>query len=106
MSITKDQIQSMRTILLFFFGVMILASCEKVSKGEARMLRNCTGTYLKTGAKEYKVCNLERTDPVADDATVKVKFKKIGTCKGTASRRSACEMAYPYESWVEVLKIE
>jgi hypothetical protein len=88
-------------ILLFTF-----CACTKESGKTAIVVKDCSGTYLRVDGKDYHVCNLEKTDPFADSATVTVVFKSIAECNGSAKDAVICFMLHENEGWIEVEEIK
>lgn len=94
------------TIVTILAGCLLTTSCKKDRNIEANILIDCTGTYLRINKKDYKVCNLEMTNKYTQGETVKVTFKKIVNCSGSANLQSVCELYHPFESWTEIVKID
>jgi hypothetical protein len=60
-------------ILLFLFA---LFSCKKKRNRSFTVIKDCTGTYLRFGEKDYHVCNLEKLSSYTDGTKVTTTFKK------------------------------
>lgn len=88
---------------VFLFGI---GGCKKDGFTTATVVRDCTGTYLRWEEKDYHVCNLEKVEPFAHGTKVRVLFKSIHECKGSAVGVPVCEMYHPSEGWIEVIKIQ
>ena len=92
--------------VVFLFLLLTLFSCKKENHQNVQVIRNCTGTYLRWDGKDYHVCNLEKVAGFADDASIRATFKKIKTCNGSAMDQFVCDMLYPNEGFIEVIKAE
>jgi hypothetical protein len=97
----KNALYITTAILLF-----TLYACTAGTGITAIVVKDCSGTYLRVDGKDYHVCNLEKTDPFADGATVSVAFKKIPECNGSAKDAVICFMLHENEGWIEVEKIK
>jgi hypothetical protein len=90
-------------LVTLFFS---LVSCKKERNASAVVLRNCTGTYLQSESKNYRVCNIEKLSPYADGDKVTATFKKTKDCNGSAKDQIVCAMVFEFESWIDVEKIK
>ena len=86
-------------------AIAMLSACKKRNK-EVRVVRDCTGTYLRFNEKDYQVCNLEKVASYSNGANVTATFKKIEECNGSANDVIVCAMYHPNEGWIEVESIE
>jgi len=93
----------MKTLYLFLLSLTLLVACNKVNDQAVVLERNCTGTYLQFNDKNYKVCNTDKTAPYEDGQTLTASFRKISDCPSDSG--FICQMAFPYESWIEVKSI-
>ena len=92
---------------LFFAAILctVAASCSHKAPGDTMtIVRDCTGSYLRFEGKDYHVCNLSSTNPFADGANVKARFKRIPVCHETDAQ-GICLMAHENEGWIEVVSI-
>jgi hypothetical protein len=92
-------------IIMFSF-LLALFSCKKERNKSMIVVKDCTGTYLRFGEKDYHICNLEKISSYADGTKVIATFKKIKECKGSANEVVVCNMLHKNEGWVEVLEIK
>jgi hypothetical protein len=67
-------------ILLLSFALAFSSSCKKVECHPATVLRDCTGTYLKIGAKEYFVCNPGKIASYSENSIINVDYKLSEGC--------------------------
>ena len=81
-------------------------SCKKERNIEATLITDCTGTYLRINSKDYKVCNLEKTENFTHGQTVEVTFKKLDDCNGSGNLQSVCHLYHQFDSWAEIIKIK
>ena len=81
-------------------------SCKKERNIEATIITDCTGTYLRINSKDYKVCNLEKTENYTYGQTVEVTFKKLDECDGSGNFTTTCFLNHPFEAWAQVIKIK
>lgn len=95
----------MKKLLLVVFVLPIIISCTKEYK-TAKVVRDCTGTYLQITGKDYHVCNIEKTNSYKDDETVKATFSSVSECKGSAADQAVCLMYHENEGWIEVKSIK
>jgi hypothetical protein len=81
-------------------------SCKKERNIEATIITDCTGTYLRINSKDYKVCNLEKTENFTHGQTIEVTFKKLEDCNGSGNLQSVCYLYHQFDSWAEIIKIK
>lgn len=92
--------------LLMVFLMTINLSCKKGTSVKMTVVRDCTGTYLRKGGKDYHVCNLEKVTLFNDGQDVIVNYKKLKKCNGSGNDMIVCLMFHENEGWVEVTEIE
>ncbi len=100
-----------RKIITLTIGTLLAicfltSSCKKERNIEATIFIDCTGTYLRINKKDYKVCNLEKTENYTHGQTVEVIFKKMHDCDGSGNLPSVCELYHQFVSWAEIVKIK
>ncbi len=95
----------MKKLLFVAFILSMITACTKEYKN-AKVVRDCTGTYLQISSKDYHVCNIEKTNSYKDDETVKATFSSVGECKGSAANQAVCLMYHENEGWIEVKSIK
>jgi hypothetical protein len=70
------------------------------------VIKDCTGTYLTVGGKDFQVCNLEKTASFAHNTSATATFSKIVLCKGAANNAISCKMLHANEGWIEIQTIQ
>ena len=103
----------MKRIQLAITCILIIGlSCKKRENVEgildtkAKIIRDCVGTYIETeGAKLYQVCNIDKTNSFANQATVSIKYVKITACGGGFKEMSCYKMPMPDNGIIEVVSI-
>ncbi len=88
------------------FMVLPVFSCTKELNTTATVIIDCTGTYLRWGGKDYKVCNLETVSSFPNGAKVTASVKKIEECTGSGKFPIICYLHHEYDSWIDVEKIK
>jgi hypothetical protein len=91
--------------ILIIFIILVTSACKKENKS-VTLIRDCTGTYLRFNDKDYKVCNLEKVEMIADDEIVTATFIKINKCNGSANGIPVCKLLHANEGWIEIVKIK
>ncbi len=92
--------------LFYSFTILIMgifASCEKNNFKSAKLLRDCTGTYLRINAKDYFVCNPKKVSSFADQSEIKVAFTLKSHCTDGLFH---CEMLRPFDGYLTVDKVK
>ncbi len=71
------------------------------------VVRDCTGTYLRFGEKDYPVCNDEILKDKATWTSVRVRYKEVGDGKCAGKGKYVCAMLHPFPigEWIEVIRI-
>ncbi|MEO7049078.1 MAG: hypothetical protein ABI091_27485 [Ferruginibacter sp.] len=82
--------------------VQTLFSCKKDLTTNGIIIKDCTGTYLRLNEKDYKVCNLEKVSSFQSDTNVRVTFKQLKNCEGTANSTPICYLLHQYVAWIEI----
>lgn len=89
-------------VILILFLTCIVVSCKKNDCKTVKLVKDCTGTYLNIDGKDYQVCNVEKTAKFEDGAEVKVKYRKLSECSGSANDMIVCMMNHANEGWIEI----
>lgn len=97
--------KSVWSILLMGIFLFNLSACKVVKSEEMTVVRDCTGTYLRSNGKDYHVCNLEEAAPFEAGAKVTVSFQKTEKCT-TADSLIVCMMYHENEGWIKVRSIK
>jgi hypothetical protein len=100
-----------KTIITLTIGSLLIVcsltiSCKKERNIEATIITDCTGTYLRINRKDYKVCNLEKTENINHGQAVEVTFKKIDECNASGNFPTTCYLNHPFEAWAQIIKIK
>ena len=85
------------------FVLIFAVSCSKTSITNVEVEINCTGTYLVVNSEFYLVCNPDVFVDVEDGERVNAKFITVENCE--AQNLIICQMAFPVDETIEVLKI-
>jgi hypothetical protein len=91
--------------VLFFTICTAIACCKKTTNKPVKIVRDCTGTYLRYNNEDYHICNTEKTDAFANGLLVTASFTRIDACTGTAQNAIVCEMLHPSVDWITVSDI-
>lgn len=89
------------SIIIIF--LTIVSSCGKEKVTNAEVFRNCTGTYLLIDNKNYNVCNYKILNQIEDYTLLNVKCRNIDYCE---NHRVMCDMVFPFESYVEIVRFK
>ena len=81
-------------------------SCKKDVTKNATVVKDCTGTYMRSNGKDYKVCNIEKVASFQNGTTVSVSFKELKDCEGSGKIVPTCYMLHEFESWIEIENIQ
>jgi len=84
---------------------LVICSCQKAKNKSVILVQDCTGTYLRLDSKDFKVCNLEKTEGFTNGTSVIASYRKIKDCNGSAKNVTTCKMYHKNEGWIEVQKI-
>lgn len=82
-------------------GLLTFTACTKIKNQPMRIVKDCSGTYLRFDNKDYKVCNTGKTENYADGSKVTASFKKVNNCDGEGDR-IICQLYHANEGWIEV----
>lgn len=108
----------MKLSMLFcgFIAIILLISCEKadllVPQGQgqeqitnsenARVIKNCLGSFLEIDDKYYLVCNENSLQNYPHESQVEVTLNSRASCDFSGD----CYMGMEYEDSVEILTIQ
>ena len=90
-----------RLLKVLIIGSVLFSSCKKDSDLEAKVIRDCTGTYLEIDGHDYYVCSYEEVSDFADNSSVFVKYFSVEEC----GQVGACLLYHPKAGNVEVIEI-
>ena len=91
-------------VLLFITG---LGGCVAPAHTErVTVVKDCTGVYIRSNEKDFKVCNYEILNPYSDGSVLKVNYNGLESCPATTDSVATCLMLHPTEGKVHVNKVE
>jgi hypothetical protein len=85
-------------------ALFTLTACKKESGKKMTVVKDCTGSYLRSDGKDYHICNVGKIEAFADGATVTASYKKVTDCK-EQSDKIVCMMYHANEGWIEIVAI-
>ena len=87
--------------------VCMSSSCAstKIKQESVKLVRDCTGTYLRFNEKDYKVCNLNKVSDYSDGQMVTASFRKSDQCTDKSQPDMVCMMYHENEGWIQVTDI-
>lgn len=97
--------KSVWSMVMVGFFLFSLSACKVVKSEEMTVVRDCTGTYLRSEGKDYHVCNLEKAAAFSDGSKVTVSFQKTEKCSA-ADSLIVCMMYHENEGWIKVRSIK
>jgi hypothetical protein len=118
---------TMKIFILLFVSVLLFANCEKFKienpddttnttnttnpemKENVRkvtFVRDCTGSYIRMDAKDYKICNYQDVQNFESGDVLKVSYDSIGKCENSNPEQLTCKMAHLFEHNVHINKSE
>lgn len=99
----------------------LLAACDCLPKDEPEpqsvsvgcgaerpvtLFRNCTGSYLRIDGKDWRICNYQAVNGIADNAVLSVHYERVeanaAACKDD---QVVCAMYHPHEGLVEIKEV-
>ena len=92
----------MKNLLVGIFAITILGSCGKF-RGNATIVRDCTGTYLRMDNRDYLICNPSMAESYENGSSVTVKYQTDDECNLTGA---ACYMYHESHGNVKIISIE
>lgn len=89
------------------FAVMSLSlfSCTKTKNTQAMIYKDCSGSYIRMGAKDYRVCNFKTIAGYKTGDVVNVSFRKVKDCESRDWEPIICELHHPYESNIYLTEV-
>ena len=92
-----------------FFGIFLLPvalglpSCSKVNTQSMKVIRDCTGTYLRADGQDFRVCNTSALGNFDDNEVIHVTVEKVEHCDPPAE--AICLMAHEHRGLVKVREV-
>lgn len=77
-------------------------SCKELDTQKAKVIRDCTGTYVRIADVDYLVCNTSALTDYADNECVEVSTAGVADC-AEQKDKIICAMAHEYAGIVEVI---
>lgn len=74
----KPQIMT-KNLVTCIFSILILSSCGKFS-GNATVIRDCTGEYLRIDNRDYLICNPSKVNEYENGSSIEVKYDMLDEC--------------------------
>ena len=69
------------------------------------VLKDCSGTYLRTDGKDFHVCNQEKLSSFSSGTNVTATFKTLQNCKAL-EEKFVCMLYHQNEGWIEVCNLK
>jgi hypothetical protein len=85
--------------------LLTVLSCKKETYKSMTVIKDCTGTYLRTEGKDFKVCNLEKLSSISEGSQVTATFKKIENCPSLEDK-FVCLMYHENEGWIKIVDLK
>ncbi len=92
--------------LASLFIIFIVSHFGEAQTGfrKAKIIRNCTGTYLRMAGSNYLVCNAALLNEWEDNKNVKVQTRNLTTC--APPEGEICALYVDYKAIVEITQIK
>ena len=84
--------------------ILLISACGKITRN-GKIVRDCTGTYLKLNNKDYLICNPAIASSFADGSQVQVKFQHVSDCPNDPNQ-VMCELYHHRYGFVQITKIK
>ncbi|MCK5814900.1 MAG: hypothetical protein KAH07_03050 [Flavobacteriaceae bacterium] len=91
------------TYLLVSGEASWLLKVQETYTAEVKIVRNCTGTYVRFEEHDYKVCNNEMLASFKNNEKASLTFKDSYPCK-LPKETAICAMYHPFMSTVSIIK--
>lgn len=114
----------MKIFILLFVTVFLFVNCEKFkienpddttnttntevkdNVKKVTFFRDCTGSYIRLDAKDYKICNYQDVKKYETGDVLMVSYDSIGNCENINPEQLTCKMAHMFEYNVHINKSE
>jgi hypothetical protein len=80
------------------------SSFTSARKKQATIVRDCSGTYIRSGKTDYLVCNKEILQDIPDGSAVSVSFKKTTACPPTDEM--VCLLYHEHAGVITISKVQ
>lgn len=95
----------LKDLVLLFVICLISHFGEAQSRsGKAKVIRNCTGTYLQFRKNNYRVCNSGAISGFEDNEKIRVKVREMPFCPEIPGE--ICALYFEHKGAIEITKIK
>lgn len=91
-------------VLLFVICLSSHFGEAQSRSGKAKVIRNCTGTYLQFRKSHYLVCNSGAISGFEDNEKIRVRVRKMPFCPEISGE--ICALYFENKGAVEITKIK
>jgi hypothetical protein len=82
-------------------------STNATTTTEVKVVKDCTGTYIRYHEKDYQVCNFEKLQDIEDGKLITVELYRMEACDNPAfNDLIVCMMVHENEGWVNIVSIK
>ena len=81
--------------------ILLLTGCEK-EPVQRMLVRDCTGTYIRIGKIDYKVCNADEFDHLQNHDLDFIAMLPAANC----DNHFGCDLGHPFEAHVYLYEIQ
>lgn len=97
------KLRSLQILTLSLLSLLVFSCASMKEKGQTmKVVRDCTGTYLRFNEKDFHVCNLDAVKDFADNQVVEASFTKASECKDPSQPDMVCMMYHENEGWIKI----
>ena len=114
----------MRLFILLLTTMLVFSSCEKfkikgledtttdnnsgsnTKSNKVEFVRDCTGSYIRFDAKDYKICNYQDVQKYETGDVLMVSYDSICKCENINPEQLTCKMAHMFVHQVQIKKSE
>lgn len=91
--------------ILFLSVALSVFACGKKKLTKVEVVKDCTGSYLRTAGKDYLVCNESKLANFQSGATVNASYKSVTNCK-EHENKIVCMMFHEHAGIIEITAIK
>lgn len=92
-------------IVIILVAIIGFFSCKKERNVSLKIIKNCSGEYLRNDLDDYKIVNPESTEAFANEEEVIVTYKEFRYSKFPEEATSSCYMTHNFKAWAEIIRI-
>jgi hypothetical protein len=111
----------MRILILLITCTFLFTACKKFKidglddlnnpkdsshSNKVEFVRDCTGSYVRFDAKDYKICNYQDVQKYETGDVLMVSYDSIGNCANINPEQLTCKMAHMFEYHLHINKSE